>query len=95
MINYFIEVYLNFKYDWSLRVVERKENGTVISVTWLASFQSYQLLNAELAFYDFPLLASEDVNQVDKIIEAIKSYKINKSRAEALIKTGWNISTPP
>lgn len=96
MNKYFIDVYLNYKRNWSLRIVEKSDNDTLISVAWLASFQSTELLNIELSFYDFPKLSQEDIEKRNeaKMIDAVRRYKISKHRAAVLLKTGWELTGP-
>lgn len=95
MNKYFIDVYINYKHNWSLRLVEKNDSDTLISTAWLASFQSLDLLNIELSFYDFPPLSQEDIKKRNNArVTAIKRYSISKSRADVLMKTGWSLTGP-
>ena len=53
---YFIEVYINYKRNWSIRMVERTLDGEIKKVVWLASFINEELMNCELEFLRFQKL---------------------------------------
>lgn len=95
MNKYFIDVYINYSHKWSLRIVEKSDSNTLIHTAWLASFQSIELLNIELSFYDFPPLSQEDIEKRNNArVDIIKRYAISKSRADVLMKTGWSLTGP-
>ena len=91
---YFVEVYINYKRNWSIRLAERTNDDKIIKVVWLASFINEELMNCELEFLKFPKLDKIDLmkkDEVELIVEPIKKYEIDEERASRFMNSGWTL----
>ena len=91
---YFIEVYINYKRNWSIRLAERTNTNEIKKVVWLASFVNEELMNCELEFLRFQKLDKVDLmrkDEVELIVEPIKQYEIDEERASRFMNSGWTL----